>query len=140
MQVQAAVVKIDRADNGLAVIADEHLRVHEAGRVLIDLDAGVEQLAVVPLGERKGKLFIRHVRQNELHIHAALGRKRERHDHRLIEDEVRREDAHIALGMAEDVEIDALADALVIERAVGIRQDIAPRLRQRRRGTLRYRP
>ena len=132
MQVQAAVIEVDRADDGLAVVADEHLRVHEAGRVLVDLDAGVEQLAVVPLGQREGELFIRHVRQNELHIHAALGRERERHDHRLVEDEVRREDMHVALGMAEDVEIHALADALLVERAVGIRQDVAPRLRQRR--------
>ena len=83
------------------------------------------------LGEREGELLIRHVRQNELHIHAAFGRERERHDHRLVEDEVRRHDAHIALGVVEDVEIHALAHALVIERAVGIRQDVAGGLRQR---------
>ena len=90
VQVQTAVIEVDRADDGLAVVADEHLRVHEAGRILIDLHPGVEQLAVVSLGEGEGELLVRHVRQNELHVHAALGRERERHDHRLVEDEVRR--------------------------------------------------
>ena len=134
VQVQTAVIKVDRADDGLAVVADEHLRVHEAGRILIDLHPGVEQLAVMPLGEGEGELLVRHVRQNELHVHAALGRERERHDHRLVEDEVRRHDAHIALGVVEDVEIHALAHTLVVERAVGIRQDVAARARQRAQG------
>ena len=107
---------------------------HEAGRILIDLHPGVEQLAVVSLGEGEGELLVRYVRQNELHVHAALGRERERHDHRLVEDEVRRHDAHIALGVVEDVEIHALAHTLVVERAVGIRQDVAARARQRAQG------
>ena len=62
VQVQAAVIEIDRANDGLAVVADEHLCVHEAGRVLVNFHPGVEQLAIVPLGKGEGELLVRHVR------------------------------------------------------------------------------
>ena len=43
MVIQAAVVEVDGADRGLAVIADKDLGVDEARGILVNLDARIDQ-------------------------------------------------------------------------------------------------
>ena len=39
MVVQAAIVEVDRADDGLAVVADKDLGMHKTRLILVDLHA-----------------------------------------------------------------------------------------------------
>ena len=133
MMIQAAVVEIDRADDGLAVVADENLRVDEARLVLIDLHAAVQKAAVIGVRQRKGDLLVRHVRQDELYLDAALRGVGQRRDHLIVDDEIRRHNVHIAVGAVDDVHIHHFADEIAVERTVAVGDDEAGR-RARRLG------
>ena len=132
MVVQAAVVQIDRADGRLAVIADEDLRVNEARLVLINLYTVFKQPAVIRVRKREGDLLVRHMRQDELDLHAAARGVGQRRDHLVVNDEIRRHDVYVTVGTVDDIHIDHLADEVAVERAVAIGDDIAHFLFMRR--------
>ncbi len=64
---------------------DRHgLRVEEAGLVLVDLDAGAQELGVVRHRGVERDLLVRHAGHHEAHVGAARGGGAHRRDQRFV--------------------------------------------------------
>ena len=73
MQIQAAVIKVHRADCGGAVIDKPRFSVQKSGRVAVNFHPGVEQIREIAARKLVDRLFVRHAGGVDAHIHAALG-------------------------------------------------------------------
>ena len=125
MVIQAAVIEIYRADNGLAVVADKDLRMDKAGGIFVYPDSGLQQRGIVRLGQRVGDGLVRYAGEDELNVNSALCREAKRRFELAVENEVRRHNVHIALRAVENIRIHHLADAVAVQRAVPVGDDPA---------------
>ena len=70
MVVKAAVIKVNGADNRLPVVDDEGFRVDEAGDVLVNFYARVNEGGIVALRESIGGFLVRDARKNKRNVNA----------------------------------------------------------------------
>ena len=128
VQIQTAEVHIHRADHGVAVIGQAHLGVDKARPVLVDAHARLCQHLII--GARHGVHvpLVGHARRDDAHVNAGLGRVAQGLRHLVVENEIRRHDAHGLLRAHDELLIDGRAHVLVVKRAVGKRLQIPVRL------------
>jgi len=130
VQVQAAEIHVDGADDGVRLVGQADLRVDEAGAVLEDAHARLGQHLVVRARDRVDVPLVRDPRRDDAHVDAGLGGDAEGGGHLLVEDEVGRHDPdRVARGLDELLK-DRRADILIVERAVRERLQIAVTARQ----------
>ena len=72
MEIQAAVIEIDRADDRFFVVADEGFGVNEARNEFVNSNACGEQLAIMRMCQGKRGFFVRNVGENQPDVYAAL--------------------------------------------------------------------
>lgn len=72
MEVEAAVVEIDGADDGGGVVADEGFGMQKAGGVFVDADAVSQKRCIVGSGDGKYIPFVGNMRNDDAHVDAAL--------------------------------------------------------------------
>ena len=90
MEEEAAVIHVDAAHHGGAVVADVALGVEEAGRELVDANPRPEQRHIIGAGQPEDQLLIRDARQHQPDVHAPLCRRLESFQHGLAHREVGR--------------------------------------------------
>ena len=127
MMTQASVVEVDRADDGGIVVADEDLRMHKARRIFVDAHARPHQRRIIRLRQRIRRGLVRHARQDQPHVHAALGGIDQRVFQLAVQNQIRRHDVDVFLRAAEDVNVHALAELILVQRTIPIGDDEARR-------------
>ena len=128
MQEQASVVEVDRTDRGDAVVGHEALRVDEAGRVLVDLDAAAQQHLIEAARHAEDDLLVRDAGHDDANVDAAV-RGRDHRVHQVVaKHEVGREEPRVARALGEQVDVELVARGLAIEGRVVIAEDVAVRL------------
>ena len=128
MQIQAAVIHIDRTDHRLFIVGHIRFGMDKARCILIDMNSRTEKFFIISTRHLKRVPFIRNMGQDQLHLHAALGRVCERLNHLIANNQIGRHDVDVLLGSIQHIQIDMLAHILIIERTVRIRNDVPRRL------------
>ena len=93
--IKTPVVEIYGSDNSSFAITDTYLGMDKARCVLIYLNAGISEFAVVRFSKSVGKLLVRDSRQNESYIHTSLSRVLERCQKLAIQNKVGRHKVYI---------------------------------------------
>ena len=120
MEEEAAVIHVDAAHHGGAVIADVALGVEETGRELVDAHPRPEQRHIIGAGQPEDELLVRDARKHQPDVHAPLCRRLEGFQHGLAHREVGRIDIDIPLGLIDDIQVDRLGQSLFVQRAVPV--------------------
>ena len=97
--VEAAEVDIRRTARRQRVVADEQLRVVEAGRIKIHVDAGVDGLLDEGAAGPLNKLGVGMQRNQQLNVDTGQGGRAHGEHYRLGRQEVRRFHVDVALGL-----------------------------------------
>ena len=121
MEVEAAKIEVDRADEGKFSVGQRELRMDEAGRVFVDADARGGQGLVIRARDRVDVPLIRHAGRYDADIEAGLCGGAERGEHFIVEDEIGRHQPDIAPCGANEALVHARADVFMVERAVSKR-------------------
>ena len=125
MVVKAAVIQIDRPDNSLFVITDKAFGMDEARFILIQTDSCIQQSLIMRFCQGIGKLFVRYARQDDFDINTALGSILKGCFHFPVQNQIRCHDVDIISCMVKNIHINRLAHFILIQRAVGIRNNIS---------------
>ena len=125
MQIQAAEVQIDCADNSLLRVGQIDLGVDEARRIFEDTHACARQLLIVCARDRVDIPFVRDAGRDDAHVDACFCRDAQRRGHFIVQDQIRRHDPHPLLRRGNDGLQNRRADVLVVERTVGKRLEKA---------------
>ena len=140
MQIQAAKIEVDRADDCADVITHKHLRMYKPRRIFKNFNSCPDQPGIIRLRQSKGILLIRNMGHNNRHIHTTLCRKGQGGNHLLIQNQIWRHDMYIIDCPVYDIKINILRQILIVNRAVSIRHDISTEAAFVRISTSRYLP
>ena len=102
MQIQAAEVQIDRADDGLLRVGQIDLRVDKTRRVFKNANACARQLLIVCARDRVDIPFVRDAGRDDAHVDACFCRDAQRRGHFIVQDQIRRHDPHPLLCRGND--------------------------------------
>ena len=115
VEVQAALIEVGGAHHGCLVIAQAHFGVDEAGLILIDLDAALDEGLVIGAADHVDIPFIRVGGGDDADIHAAFRRGFQGGDKFIIQDEVGCGDIDIMVRPLDEVQIGILRHIKVIQ-------------------------
>ena len=121
MQVEAAVVEVDGAHGGHAVVAQPGLGVQKARCVAVDAHARLQQVGKVAARQKIDRGFVGRARRIDAHIDAALGRQPQRGQQVVVQDQVGRADVQPPLRLGDEVQVDVFGYRLAVGGAVGKR-------------------
>ena len=125
VEVEAAVVEVDGANDGSGIVGDEGFGVEEAGGVFVDLDAVAQKGGIIGAGDGEDVPFIGNMGHSDADVDAALGGGAERSGELVIQDEVGGIDVDVLGGVVDDLEIDVFGNGLGVQRAVRVGQHVA---------------
>ena len=122
---EAAVIEIDRTDDGRRIVGDEHLRVNEAGRKLVYAYAVFDERVDKHAPRAKRDKVIDRMWNEERHIDSAPSGKDERVHHLVIDDDVGRRYVYVFFCLCYDIVIDVFRDVLIVICVIAVRNDDA---------------
>ena len=125
MEVEAAVVEIDRADCCDPVIGDKDLGMDEAGGIFVDPNPLLGQRFIEGPGHAEDHFFVRDAGGDDPDVDTASGSEPQGIYELVVQDEVGGHDIAVVLCLIQDIHIDILADMVLIQRHVGVGDDIA---------------
>ena len=102
MQIQAAEVQIDRADDGLLRVGQIDLRVDKTRRVFKNADARAHQFLIVCARDRVDIPLVRDAWRDDAYIDACFSCDTERRGHFVVQNQIRRHDPHPLLCRGND--------------------------------------
>ena len=121
MQIEAAVIQIDRSDCRNLIITDKGFCMQKAGLIFKNTHSCLQQRPIIRLCEQKDHLLIRDARRHDPHIYAALCRKTKRCDNLIIGNQIRRKNVDIFFRAVDDVQIYIFTNRLIIKRCITVR-------------------
>ena len=125
MEEQAAVIQVHSAHRGKAVVHHEVFGVDEAGGVLIDAHAGLQERGVVGAGHLEHIALVRDVGGDDAHIHPGLGRVAQGGVGGHVDDQIGGGDVDVFSGLGDHIQIDRLAHRLPVQGRIRVGLDIA---------------
>ena len=129
--VQTPVVKIDRADDRLCIIADEYFGMHKSRRIFIYLYASVVQSFIMSLCQSIRHGLVRYARHYYLYIDPSLGSKGQGVQKLIVKNEIRSHNMNIFRCSVDHIYVYRFSCPVLVKRAVAVRHDIT-------RGVLRH--
>src|SRR5690606_4630779 len=103
IDAEGAVVEVDRPDPGELVVDKDHLLVQEPARIARDLDAVIDHAARMGKAGEPHHHVVRPVRNENLDVDAAHGRRVERDLHVHVRHEIGADDPEPVLGPGYDL-------------------------------------
>ena len=125
MQIQTAVIHVDRSHNADLIVHQVTLCVNESRRILIDADTGTDQRLIIRTRQRIDHALVRDSRRHQPHIYATLCRHAECVLHLVINCQIRRENIHVILRLVQQFQVHILRQGLALKRRIAVRQHIA---------------
>ena len=104
----------------------------EARRIFVDAHACAQQRRVIGARKAVYDFFVRHARRDDAHVHAPLCRRAQRRLHHVVDDKVGRKNIHIVPGLRQNINVNARAHGLAVQRRIAER--LHPSLARKRRG------
>ena len=105
MMIQTPVIQIDRTDHRSLVVRHKNFGMHKTRRILVNLHTGLHQFLIIRSGDDERIFFIRDMGHQDHHLDATPGRIRQRPDHLMIQDQIRRHDMYIFPCRIQDIQI-----------------------------------
>lgn len=103
MEIEAAVVEIDGADDGCGVVGDEGFGVEEAGGVFVNLDAVAQKRWIIGAGDGENVPFVGDMGNGDADVYAALSGCTEGGGQLVVQDKVGRVDVDVLGGVVDDL-------------------------------------
>ena len=128
MVIQAPVVQIDRTDHCLLIVRDKDLCVYKPRRILVNLYTCFHQFFIISSRNDERIFLVRNMRHQDHHLDAPPRRVRQRSDHLVIQDQIRRHNMYIILGGIQNIQIDSASyprfpvrtDVIRNKKAIGL--------------------